>query len=892
MPRRPNADSSPDGAPADGRWQLRLLGGFELRDPQGRVRAIARRQAQALLACLALAAPHRIGRDALVERLWPGAGTATGRNRLRQALAVLRAELGADASRLLDAGRDSVGLAANRLDSDVARLERLARAGAGRAALAPYAGELLPGFDDGWLHDERLRLAALAESDRPSPAAAALPHYLTRWHGGEASAAALLDLLGRARLVAVVGPGGCGKTRLAVEVAHRAARLGGFDSVDFVPLAGCTDADAMPDTMLRALGLPPSGTDPLARVADALAGRRRLCVLDNVEQLLPAVAPRLAALAARLPDVHWLVTSRQTLGLDGEQRFELAALPLPPADAPLPALARNPAVALFVDRARAADPAFLLDAANAPDVVALVRRVDGLPLAIELAAARARSLAPGRMLALMAPRDGTALAWLARDGPRSGSDARQASMAETIDWSWRQLAAPARDALAALAVFDAPFGLDAACAAVGTPQAVLQIDELVARSLLYAQPADDRFAMLEVIREFAAARSDAAGARRARAGRLRWLVGWAAATPSNPSIARELAHVHAAIAAAPADGAAADALTLALALRAHWDSDGVPAATLRALDAAAAEVDPAAAPALASDAHELLAYLLFEAGEVAPARSHAARALASAPDDARRARAMVRQAWVELAAHRDATGVPAMLDQALALARRSGDLDAQARALHQLAVVAHNHQRRTADAEALLAESQALWERLGDARKARARLRNRAQCWVELGRADEALACLRDCEAAARADGDWVGLIDSTLSLAVQLAMRRRWGESLAAGRRCVTVAWARQHTHGLAYALWNLARPLARLGQPLPAARLMAFAARLWAERFAPLSAADRRYVARVRALAVRQAGAAAVDAAWRHGERMAPADAMALACRADRGDRATLPA
>ncbi|MCW5612241.1 MAG: hypothetical protein KIS83_16430 [Rubrivivax sp.] len=877
------------GAPAAAqRWQLRLLGAFELRDAQGRPVAVGGRLAQALVASLALAAPHRLAREALVERLWPGAAADVGRNRLRQLLASLRSQLGADAvAGLFDVGRDSLALRSDAIDSDVARLQRLARSGAGRDALAAYGGELLPGHYDDWVQTERLRLAALADAGRgaaaPLPARpSTLPHYLTRWIGADAAAAALQRAVASARLVVATGAGGSGKTRLAVEAAHRMARQGGVDGVDFVALAGCTDRDGMLDALLQALQLPASGADPIARLVDAMAGPRRLVVLDNFEQLPPAAGQALATLAGRLPDVHWLVTSRHALGLDGERLFEVHPLPLPAAGATLAELARNPAVALFADRARAADPSFLLDPGNAADVVALVRRLDGLPLAIELAAARARSLSPARMLALLQSGDGQGLVWLAREGARSGHDERQASMAQVVAWSWRLLGAPARAALAALSIFDAPFGLDAALAVIDHPQAARWIDELVARSMLHAQPAADRLAMLEVIREFAATQLDADAARRARVRRLQWLRRWAATGPPPSAVATEAAHVHAAIAAAPADGAGAEAVALALALRTHWDSDGVPVATLRALDAAAEAVDAASDAALAADAHELLAYLHFEAGHAPAAEAHAERALALATDDARRARALVRRAWVALAAHRDAAAVQALLDEGLALARRSGDLEGQARALHQLAVIAHDHERRSADAEALLAESQALWARLGDARKARARLRNRAQCWAELGRADEALACLRECEAAALADGDWVGLIDSTLSLAAQLAQRRRWNESLDAGRRCVAVAWARQHAHGLAYALWNLARPLTRTGQPLAAARLMAFAARLWAERFAPLSGAHLRHVARVRALAVAQAGRSAVDLAWAEGERMSLADAVALAGQA----------
>jgi len=214
----------------------------------------------------------------------------------------------------------------------------------------------------------------------------------------------------------------------------------------------------------------------------------------------------------------------------------------------------------------------------------------------------------------------------------------------------------------------------------------------------------------------------------------------------------------------------------------------------------------------------------------------------------------------------------AELDEALALARAAGQRDLQAQALQVQAVMWCNVHLSSDDAdpvraEALFAQSEALWLALGDARQARDRMRNRAQCWSALGRKVEALAVYQRCEQAARDDGDWVGQIDNQTSLCALLSEYRRWAEAADACRRSIRVASSRWHHHGLAYGLWNIARPLAHLHRPRPAMRLMAFAMRFWTDSMGPLSAHDQRYLRRVRRLVELQTGAPAAEALWNEG-------------------------
>lgn len=928
---RPRADLAVPPAPA-ARWQVRLLGAIEAQGSAGLLQRFPSRAAAALLARLALAPERAHAREELVELLWPGVDLATGRNRLRQTLSTLKSLLepagsGAPAP-VLVADRQSVRVAAGALACDAVAFEALARAGRHAEALALHGGDFMPGHYEDWVQAERQRLAVWLERAQaaqqlphtpapaptaaapplaatlPAPAALPLPSYLTRRFGAEQAAAELQALVAQHRLVTLLGPGGSGKTRLAVEVAQALHRGGGFARVAFVPLVACESAAGLPEALARALALPPGSELPA--LVQALAGSAgagpTLLVLDNFEQLVGEAENRVAELLAQLPALHLLVTSRRALGLDGEHVVQAQPLPLPAPEAPLEAAAANPAVALFVDRARAARSDFHLSPRNQAAVVALVHALHGMPLAIELAASRVRSVPPAEMAALLAaPGSGAHLALLSRSGPRAGHDARHASMAQVIAWSWRLLDEAAQRLLKALTLFPADASAAALAAVVGEPLAATtaRLDGLVAHSLLRVHeaesaeaPADPhagtRFSLLEPVREYASAERSAEDTATLAARQRQWLLAWArspglATTPAR--VATELAAVHATLAdAASGPATAATALQLALALRAYWDSDALPGRIVAALEAALQAV-PAEQAALRADAHELLAYLRFEAGFGAAAQAHAQAAVAAAGSDpARRARALVRAAWVQLAAGRVAHDAgtaecEAWLQEALQLARACGDREVQARALHQQAVVATHARADWAGGERLLAESQALWLALGDRRKASARLRNRAQCWLQLGRPDDARACYDECERAAREDGDWVGRIDTLISLGSLLTQQRRWQEALDAHRRCVALCWQRWHRHGLAYALWNPPRLLARLHRPEPAMRLMGFAVRLWTENFGPLSRADEADLRRVRRLVRAQLGAARMHALEAEGAALDLASAARLA-------------
>jgi predicted ATPase/DNA-binding CsgD family transcriptional regulator len=326
------------------------------------------------------------------------------------------------------------------------------------------------------------------------------PAALTSFVGRAAVVDEIAGQLGRSRLVTVTGPGGAGKTRLAGEVAKQVA--GRFaDGVWLAELAAVGDPAQVAAAVAAALGI--RGLPAVAAsdaLAHALARRQLLLVLDNCEHVIGAAAELSGRLLLGADDVRVLATSREPLRIAGEVRYRLAPLTLPDPDDPADPDGSE-AVALFADRARRADASFALDGETAPVVGRLVARLDGMPLAIELAAARVEALGVAQLLDRI---DDRFILLEAGDRLAAG---RQRSLAAAVDWSYRLLDERERQVFCAVSVFPGPFTLEGAEAVAGTGSgsAVLH---LVDCSLL-AQPRAGpdgryRYVMLETLRAYGA----------------------------------------------------------------------------------------------------------------------------------------------------------------------------------------------------------------------------------------------------------------------------------------------------------------------------------------------------------------------------------------------------
>ncbi|WP_370932598.1 BTAD domain-containing putative transcriptional regulator [Amycolatopsis sp. cg13] len=326
-------------------------------------------------------------------------------------------------------------------------------------------------------------------------AATPLPAQLTSFVGRDNELKQVADLLRQARLVTLLGPGGTGKTRLAIEAA---ADAGPCVFVELAPHV----ADDVPQAVLTALGLREGARgrqDPVERLVSALRDQATLLVLDNCEHVITAAARLVAQLLPACPGLRVLATSREPLGITGEQLAPIPRLAVPPPGAST--VETYPAVRLFLDRARASDPGFRLTDETAADVVRICTALDGLPLALELAAARVRTLPVADIAARLDDR----FQLLAR-GSRT-ADERHRSLRGVVEWSWDLLDDDERRLARRLTVFTGGATLAYAEQVCDVPVDLLT--ELADKSLV--EPSSGRYRMLETIRAFCAEKLDAAG---------------------------------------------------------------------------------------------------------------------------------------------------------------------------------------------------------------------------------------------------------------------------------------------------------------------------------------------------------------------------------------------
>ncbi len=622
------------------------------------------------------------------------------------------------------------------------------------------------------------------------------------------------------RLLTLTGTPGIGKTRLALQVAAEALPqyAGG---AWFVPLAPVQDATRVPAAIAQAMGLRETGAGLLVAALIATLGTQpTLLVLDTIEQV-PEIAGLIADLLVEAPALQVLATSREALHIAGEERFNVPPLGLPdlhPAG-DLAALGRVEAVAVFVARATEANPHFSLTAANAPAVAAICSLLDGLPLAIELAAARLAQWPPGQLLARLRGEGGHAvLPVLAGGLPHL--PARQQTLRGAIGWSYALLAPAEAELFAGVAVFAGGFLADAAVAVAAPqlePAAVrADLDSLVEKSLLRQEPsADDspRYAMLATIREYAAERllerPDAAAIQTRHATYYLDLAEAAAATqatPAHAAWATRLDAEHDNLRAVLAWGRQPGGdmtlgLHLALALSSFWILRGYLSEGEQWLTTYLAVPD--LPTGLQLQIRNELGRLLWMRGDLAQARAflQATLPLAQELDDAAAIGLTLNQLGNIAYVQGDYAQAGAYYGESMVLRRRVGDLAEIASSLNNLGLVALA-ERDLPQAAVYLRESLNLRRASGDSHGQAFALNNLAETYLYLGDYAQGRALLEESLLLRRQIGDRTGIAGSLHDLAEVIRLQGDPATALQLGLESL--------------ALWREVGSLIGTGQPL----------------------------------------------------------------------------
>jgi predicted ATPase/class 3 adenylate cyclase len=560
------------------------------------------------------------------------------------------------------------------------------------------------------------QLASLDNPELPNN----LPMIISPFIGRDPELAEVRDLLRASRLLTLTGAGGSGKTRLALQAA--AEMLGvRRDGIWYVELAPLTEPEQVPAAVAAVLGLPDPGSLQLAEaVIDALGCQDALVILDNCEHLIDAAAKFCDTGIRHCPKIRLLATSREPLGIDGERVYRVPSMSLPPGDAATADdVAHSDAVRLFADRARLSDPTFVLDDSTALLVASICRRLDGIPLALELAAARLTSMSLQQVSRRLDHRFR-----LLTGGSRNAMP-RQQTLQATVDWSFGLLTAQEQQTLMRLSVFAGGFELEAA-ETVCTTETVDAWDvadlvgSLVDKSLVIADhwPGTVRYRMLETIRQYAAQKLlRAAGDAEVLAIRGKHADYYLQlATTAEPKLKghdqgqwlrrldAEWDNLRAAFAHLAADNRDDDVLALAVALTRLAITRG-HAEVLSCLRHAVEQADQTPrsvlAAAFVSAAIITMNLLKKKPGQRAASRQYAQRALEIARAVGDQRQTALALTLLAEGTGRDNVAAPRLAEEAVAIARQLGDVQLLGEVLEASAFGAPEEQKRGISLEAL-----------------------------------------------------------------------------------------------------------------------------------------------------------------------------------------------
>lgn len=793
--------------------------------------------------------------------LWPDAEWESGRNRLKQALSMLRKRLGA----IFEANHFGIRLLSGTFETDVAQWEALVTQGRLREASLLWRGELLPGFYEEALVLERERLNALQEAISPDKASVCarqvlLPQPLTRFHGREPELAALAECFKTERWVTITGPGGMGKTRLALEAARRRE----LDDLYFVSLIELREVSQLPGALARAVQLPLNPSqEPLETVLGFLGGRPLLLVLDNAEHLATeSLALLCQQLLERLPLLRLLVTSRQVLGGAGECRFPLATLPI-----------QEGAVPLFLDRARRVRPGF----EESPDIAALCESLEGMPLAIELCAAWAGALS-ARQMRQRLERGEFGPLLTAHD---ASFPQRHRSVETAFLSSYERLTARQQGLLRGLTVFRGGWTLEAVEAVCPTDNTLRDLLALTEASLVL--PVGARFTMLESLRHFASlllTTDERVGLLAAHLGWGKALVAEATHDPKAEEQAlalleAERENLSAAIQEGLAAGQAEDAALLIVAL--------CPFFSLRAYaqEAVGLLKQALAAPELTRHAEASLCIqlgaLTVDNQASAVAMQYLERALAllaTHPEPHLEAQALWQRGRLAFL-RKEFDQSKRDHEQALALRLTLHDTEGYARSYDALAQLA----TRRGDAEetrCLLALADDAARRVGRSSLLTDILFNRGRLALVLGDFETALLAFEACEERGRRLAlprllakVWNNLGEAARGLGDEVRARHAY---LEAGR----AFWELREGGAAHFPFWNLGCLYGEWDHFDIGLVTLAVASRLWEELGRPLDEGDQQTIDRMKAQATAAFGPERTTYYWTEGLQLSPDEVL----------------